>query len=234
MHIVADIVDSWRKYYYTVPLMYLTELITIILGFLYAKKTFIGRLFLSYLLFDFILLNIAEFLEIKSTPKITFTTVTNSLVSLFELVAYYYFFARTLNNMSALKGIKFGFVVYGTLNIVYILTRWASDKTSQNYFLTSIPTFEFLLLIFPCIVYFRQLFIEDSTIDLFDRPSFWITTGVFFFSILSIPYYLTFQLLRLSVHSDRYIFGAFLFFLPFTINFVFLSKAFLCKKPLTI
>jgi hypothetical protein len=229
-----NILKEWRNFYFIPPLMYLVELATIIIAILYVRGTVVGRFFLYYLLFDFLIFNVDEAFVFFSKPEPTFVIVTNTLVGLIELLAYSLFFSHAIVYEKSRKIIKISSIFYFFLAIIYIIIQCLSKEMAENYFFTSIPAFEFFLLLFPCIIYFRQLFVEQKLIDLFNRPSFWITTGVFFYAIISIPFYLTVTLLLNSVHPSWHLFAAFLFYLPFTINFLFLIKAFLCKRPLTI
>ncbi len=92
---------------------------------------------------------------------------------------------------------------------------------------------EFFFLIVPCVFYFAELFSKPSAKSLFQRPSFWITTGIFFYTFISIPYYFIIEYLLKSNYHYYYEFNVIFFAIPYGITFLFLSKAFTLKTELT-
>ena len=130
--------------------------------------------------------------------------------------------------------IKFIIAFYAILILTYLVTKFNFLTERFQYISTIISAFEFLTIVSLGLVFYKGLLQNNSKIKLFERPSFWIVTGIFFFSFLSMPYHLLFSLLVESKHEWRYILAAALFYLPYIMNFVLLIKAFSCKKPLTI
>jgi hypothetical protein len=46
---------------------------------------------------------------------------------------------------------------------------------------------ESLIIIVPCLTYFRELFTGKEPVDLTKQPSFWLVTGIFFYLAAIIP-----------------------------------------------
>lgn len=212
------------------------ELIAIISGLLFARKDKSAIFFLGYLIFDFIIALWAIYIEVFSSCTIAerylFAGFTNSLISLVELLVYFHFFSKILNNRSVIKLLR----IFAVIFIVTLLVATKISFLTDRYFYVTnvIGAIEFLFVIVPCFVFFFELFQNNSTINLYERPSFWIVTGIFSYAVISIPYYLIMRFVA-SNQTNSWPFTYLLFFsIPFTLNFIFLTRAFLCKKTLTI
>lgn len=227
--------------YYTLGIMWLCELVGIIAGLIFLPRQKLSTLFLLYLIFDFSILNTGLYLKYVSTLSTKevnrFVDLSNLIISLLELFVYYYFFLQIFKTDSIRKALKAIFLVF----LITITAFLISDAglLDANYLYTSQPigAIEYIFLLIPCIHFLVILLNTNSKIDLFERPSFWIVSGIFFYSVLSIPYHLIESFLLSNNHQYRHvrkILSAVLFYVPISMNLVFLTKAFLCKKALTI
>lgn len=232
------LVKRWERFYYAEVLMILAELIAIIIGLIYVRKDKAGKWFIFYIAFDFCILMISYYIEF-GPEKITvlkpksFTALTNLTVGLIELLVYYHFFGMVLKSKRlkfALNIIRWLFMI---IVITFAITKFEFLSLRYDYISNILGVLEFILILPFCILYFIQVLDKISELNLAERPSFWIVTGIFFFSAISIPYYLLENFFLKSKFEFRYILSATFYYLPFSINFIFLSKAFLCKKTLT-
>jgi hypothetical protein len=218
--------------------MWLVELIAIIIGIIYVRKQKLGLFFLLYLGFDFLVLNVDIFLIsfLERTDKLTFkfVVVGNSLVSAVEFFIYNYFFYKVIRDKRIRFVLKvtsisfFLFLLIALFNIQFGLP-WRTGYSTK--ILSSIG---FIFLLIPCAAFYYEIMNIKSRISLQDRPSFWITTGIFFYAVISIPYYLVDMYFLKARYEYRVALSIALFIIPFLINFLFLIKAFLCKRSLTI
>jgi hypothetical protein len=230
--------NRWHERYYDEPFMFVCELAAIILGIIYQRKNRIGQFFICYAIIDVSMLIITEYLKYFSTQtnqEFHFSTyIVNSISFLCELLAYYFFFQQVLRNSLIKKTIYLLRVIFVSLALFHLLnlTLFHVQITGKGdtYYLGVI---EFFFLIIPSLFYFMELFTKPSAKGLFQRPSFWITTGIFFYTFVSIPYYFIIQYLDSSKYQFSTELIALLFSLPYGITFLFLSKAFLCKTELT-
>jgi hypothetical protein len=147
---------------------------------------------------------------------------------------YNYFFFKILKNNRIKLILKIGTFLFSLLFLIAILKFDTFQKWEIAYFSKLFSTIGFLLLLVPCICYFLEILKFRSEIDLFQRPTFWITTGIFFFSFISIPYELIDMYFIRAKYEHQKILSVSLFLIPFTLNFLFLTKGFLCRKNLTI
>lgn len=231
------LLTRWSDAFYGEPFLALCELTALIIGLIFIRSYRIGQFLLFYIISDFIILIIDLYLMAFSnntrTEKNTFMGLTNALIAYIELSVYYYFFSKTLNSSRIKVFMKISFYFFTLIMILFLTNIFQFTFTSQRYLSTSIGVVEFILIIPVCLTYYLELF-DNPSINLFQRPSFWITTGIFFYAVLSIPYYLIFDFL----YSIKYLWfiqtSSLFFYIPFGINFLFLTRAFLCKKQLTI
>ena len=214
------------------------ELIAIIIGLLYVRKDKTGTFFLAYLIFDFFVFLCDTYIQTFSpfTKEMTysFINITNTLISLAELLVYFYFFSMVLHNKAVINVMKICAAIFIVIIGIHVTTKYSFLTIRFSYITNLIGTIEFLFLVLPCFAYFYELVQNDSAISLNRRPSFWIVTGIFFYSVISIPYYMLSSYVGQN-QADSWPATYLLFFcIPLSINFIFLTRAFLCKKTLTI
>lgn len=218
--------------------MFFAELTVLIIGLVYVRKEKAGRLFIAYIAFDFFILLIGWYFtvdKIKSWKFISnFFNTTNVLVGYVELLVYFYYFSKLLNGRLIKNILTTLAVLYSLILIIFIIIKFSFITNQYKYFANIISATEFVFLFVPCIYYFLQLFKPNSSIRLPERPSFWIVTGIFFYCFISVPFYIIRRYL-INANPELYgIIGATFFYIPFIVNILFLIKAFLCKKSLTI
>ena len=224
-----------QKRFYIEIIMWIVELMAIILGFLYVRRQILGKLFLIYLIVDFAILHIGFYLQyFIKRPFLTssFINHTNTLISLIELIIYYHYFKIVIENPKTKVLINTLTIVYISVVLLFVTNNFKFISTNFSYLSYLISATGFAFLLFPCVSYFFELMTKNSSESLLEKPSFWIVTGVFFYSIISIPYYLLDNLLNTNRSTYRIMLSAIFFYFPFTLNFLFLIKAFLCRKPL--
>ena len=230
------LIENFSKYYYTPLLMLIVEATALVIAIIYIRKTKIGKVFIFYIAFDFCILIIDCFL--MSYPGISqkfisyFQDTTNTLIAYIELLVYFYFFRKILEGNKIKKNLTRLVVIYSVVIIIFFTTKFGFVTNRYGYIAYITGAIEFIFLLVPCVYYFLHLFKSNSLLRLTDRPSFWIVTGIFFFSLISIPYYLLSRYFFSTQYEFR-LFNAVFYYIPFTANFIFLIKAFSCKKPLT-
>jgi hypothetical protein len=232
-----EIQELHRNYY--LPIVYiLSVIIALILILLFHRRNKFGKLFAAYLTFDFIIFILDEYVANFSTMSgktaDLFVSITNAFISFFELILYIYFFKKILVNKKVKAFISAGQWIFILIFLTYVANLFHAIKfTPWIKFSNLVTATELSLLLIPCFSFYFELLTKDSTEILVQRPTFWISTGVFVFSALSIPYYSLIYYLMKYDHEAFFKIAPVLFFIPLTLNYIFLSIAFLCKKPLT-
>ena len=221
--------------YYGDMIMAFFELIAIITGLIFLRKDKPWLFFITYLILDFLIFLIDNYLKVFNRNNFSFfNNLTNALISYIELLVYYYFFIKVIRNKAVVRTIKILRVIFSIIMVFFITTKFSFLTNRYSYVSLMIGATEFVFLLLPCLSYFFELLKNEPMINLYQRPSFWIVSGIFLYSGISIPYYLTNRFI-FSNQYEYYKIMAFLFFdIPFILNFIFLTRAFLCKKILTI
>lgn len=215
-------------------MLFLSEALALFLVVKTLKKTTLSKAFLTYILVDFCILCIDiyfHFIEYKYSTR--FYAATNTLISVIELNVYYYYFNQILNLGKAKNSIFLISATYSSVAITYIIGQHFDLFTRFSYTAKLLGSIEFILIIPFCYLYYYNLLNIKSNLSIFERPSFWITTGIFTLTSVSIPFYLISSYFSATNNDNIKLFIDLFFKLPLIINFLFISKAFLCNKPLT-
>ncbi len=218
--------------------MFFIELTTLIIGLIYVRKDKIGRFFIAYLAFDLSILlahwYLITCLSISPEFGSYFRSTTNTIIAYVELLVYFYFFKKIFHGENIKKVLTGLSILYTIIISIFIITKFSFISSRYNFIALINGAIEFVFLLVPCIYYFLQLLKTNSPIKLSERPTFWIVIGIFFFSLISVPYYLLNNYIIKGQFEFRNVLIAVLYYMPLISNFLFLIKAFLCKKPLTI
>ena|SRR5688572_10457333 len=229
------------KYYYGEWILAFVEIVVIFLLIKskHGQNRLINNLFIFYLSFDLFLLLVMCFLPYIDYISWPFfyrlQNILNTCITFIELSIYYYYFLILLGKKYAASLILL-YSIFSLLMIVYLSTNFSFLSDRLRYVSNSISVTEFIFILPYCFIYFYKILHENSDLTVFSRPSFWITTGIFYFSLVSIPYYLMYSYFTSLPASFQLktLFVLLFYFLPFIINILFIGKAVLCRKSLTI
>lgn len=230
----------WKEFadrFYTQPILAAIELIAIVIGTLYCWKDKTGKLFVLFIAFDLIIQIIdSSFVgnkKISNATTLLFTNSTNTLIAIFEINLYYFFFNSILASQKIKKLMFIISMIYTIIGLLHIslMIQFANFRRNQLSF--SLYSLEFALILPLVILYFFQLIKTNCQTHLFSRPSFWISVGIFFQCIISIPCYLLISYLLKQKTVYMPIIEASLYYTPLIINTLCIIKAFLCKRTLT-
>lgn len=109
--------------------------------------------------------------------------------------------------------------------LIYLLYMWIY---ADSFFGTSSKIFlvQNLFLLVPTLLYFLQIFQITPRIQLSNTPEFWIAIGCLFYFSCTIPLFL---LESLKSIYDFYFLSS-INYLAYSVLFIFISRAFMCKK----
>ena len=227
---------DWSKTYYTEPVLAIFSFTAIILGLKNYRKEKIYTFFIVYSISCFFFLLISDVL--RATLPLNDRTIIietgNTLFEFIELSVFYYFFLQIINSNVVRLLMKFSFITF-LIFVILFLVKITDQNLSKNQIIeysTLIGSLKFFLFLIPIFTYFFELFNKDPVNDIFHSPSLWLTSGLFLYCLLTLPFLLISDSL---ITTDK-----FLYFLMFSIHFLSLSflfltiiKAFTCRKPIT-
>ncbi len=233
------VLEIWGRNFYAEPIWFFFMLIAIFIGLKFYRKEKTYFYFILYTISGLILfpslLVIIGSNKFNSRQKTLFIETFNTIYSIIEIFTFYYYYYYIIKTKSILLLMKFCFLIVILLSIVFFLKLGDSEVlTSElNSFSFLINSTEFFFLLLPCLVYFYESFnLKINFIKpLKEIPSFWVSTGLFFYITVSLPLLLIGNnLISYNLNIFDIMFS--LHYLSLSILFICLSKAFSCKTPL--
>jgi hypothetical protein len=232
------LLKSLERLYYVDVLWLICAIIALIVCVKYFQRNMLSGIFIIYITCC-ILLTLADSLVLLSYSGIQKVRVfeTNNIVfSAIEYGCFSYFF------INKFKKNILSFLVYSSQAIILVLlirfisianaptvTKEIIRTTSYSF-----NTIEFLFLLILCLVYFYNLFVSEyqKEVSLIKSPSFWIISGLFFYTCVSYPFLITGYF---DINSSiKFIFALAVFhYVAISILLLCIAKAFSCKKLLT-
>ena len=229
--------SRWKQGYYAQPFYIICEMVAFIIAMIFVRRYRIGIFFIIYIAFDFLILLLDIYVQYFSTStksqKAFLIGCTNAMIYMVEISVYYYYFFYTLNSIQIKRYIIAAYVLFSAFFLTFVMISLGIIDLSAGRISDFLGGSEFILIIPVCFAYYLELF-NSPVVKLFQRPSFWITTGIFFFAVVSLPYYLLNEFISIEHHPYFRKISPLLFDLPFGLNFLFLTRGFLCKRQLTI
>lgn len=183
----------------------------------YFKFFYIQPLISLFLSFNTILNRIYNLYSDKTSYLL------QSLLIALDFLFWAIFFIKILEQPLNKKSIKTFFVA---AIVISLLSYSFNDLSKSN--LHSVAIFNIFKSIF-CILYYHQLFKNSPVENLRQEPLFWIITGLFFYSCVSIPFYALNDYLR---HNTPTIINTNIFAISnilIIIMHAFFIKAYLCQ-----
>jgi hypothetical protein len=232
------VLDSWAQTFYTRPALVLILIIALFISIKNRKKYTLLKFFPIYiasLITDYLSADLYFVLfSLESRKKvIRFDRFTDYFFTLIELLIFANFFIKLIQNSTRKNIIKIVTALFFLFFIYRIMTDSAVFRTISYKTLNTIYTIEAVILIFFCLLYFYELFKQLPTLNLLNEPSFWISTGLFFFMSCTLPYSLLENYLRKNYFDLEVEFYS-IFYMFYSLMFIMIIKAYLCRPAKTI
>lgn len=128
------------------------------------------------------------------------SSIYYSIQNIFELIDITFwglFFLRLLKGTKSYKHTKNIFLLFLFTGTLFMFITNISKVNFQAYAICNLGKCLF------CILYFNNLFKDNPKLNLKSEPSFWIVTGLFFYSAITLPEYAIYDYLRKNL--DRLI-----------------------------
>lgn len=230
--------SRWQLTFFLEPFVPICQIIALIASIHYYRKgEILFDLFIFYIVCSLILIITPTLIFFNSSinKQVRGIEIFNVIFSLIELLIFYTYFVKILE-AKTIRVIMLSLIfVYLFFFISFFIKIFTTNI--DIYKLTAISTYVTAIglsvMIIPCLIYYIELFKRPPIKNLFASPSFFIVTGIFFYCVIIIPFFLISENLRLEHTQIFRIIFAFHYF-TFATFFLMLTKAFSCKMPLTI
>jgi len=233
--------DVWAKLYYTELIWLICSAIALLVGIRNYRKEMTYQLLLIYTVSS-IWENIGQRIvkhsfSLEGINSTAYVESTNTFFSLVEITTFAYIFKKLLKTKLFKITIEVIWLIFSAL-CVYFLYKIFEGHLPQNeiknysFILNSI---EFFILLFLCLPFFYQLLVREFTqvVPISKSPAFWITSGLFFYCIVSLPILLIGDKL-FTTNYDLLLIVVSIHFASNSLLFLCIAKAFSCKTTLTI
>jgi len=108
-----------------------------------------------------------------------------NLFTPFELFIFSYFLFQVIQSPLIKKIVIMLICLFALFFVQYSVQKGLGDSNDIAVVLESV------IIIIPCLTYFRELFARDEPVNLVREPCFWMVTGIFFYLATIIPLYMT-------------------------------------------
>jgi len=232
------ILDASKDVYYTDLLLILCILVTVTRFLFLLSRDKYSKLFLFYCIAA-LLLNIRYYLALfplfKDYSGIAFNEGANTIFAVIEYIVFYYYFSAIITSGFIKKVMKL-FYVLVILAMLFFFFEAAWIKVDEyrlykiaNYIISS----ELFVLAMLCFAYYLEIFRKKNLENVSQSPAFLITTSLLFYTIIVIPFFVLVGKGFSAANKDLYYIMFALHFISFCFLFLAITKASLCKKPLT-
>ncbi len=203
-------------------LLLLVTLVALVFSVRYYQRYRHLRVFAFYI-FISLLIDIADIWKLTSSglnqETNTILRIFDNVFLVFEFLVFSLFILYCVRGRSRKLTVKI--IIFLFLGLVFLISAVINSNFVLS-FKTAIA--ESILLVFPCLIYYYELFITVTNRPLNSDPSFWVITGIFFLNACSIPLLLIFRLLGSFSHI------AFtLNYVLYCILFILLIRAYCCR-----
>jgi len=114
------------------------------------------------------------------------TFLTYNLYTPFELFIFAWFLSRIIYSPQIKRLLILLLMLFCLFFIIYSL----KSDIGKNINVIAI-ILESVIIIIPCLTWYRELFARSEPVNLFLEPAFWLVTGIFFYLTTIIPYLVT-------------------------------------------
>lgn len=225
---------SFAQQFYSDIILQCAVLATIVVSIKHKKKFRILKYFPIYAASFLIGLIFNRLCTTNHVPNMLFpvSTYLDYFLTLLELMIFSHFYYQLVKSHS----LKTFIILSNSLFVLFFILMGVSDKNFYSKGISEstqsiVYTVEGIILLILCLFYFYELFKKLAVVNLKNEPVFWVSTGLLFFVACTLPYSL------LENYMDRYYpnfsFMLYsLFYLFYTILFIMIIRAYLCKAGL--
>jgi hypothetical protein len=230
--------SSWETNLYTDFLVLACLAIALIIGIIHWQRSKIYYLFIAYIIAAIVLLTCCDiirfFLPLDSKESAIFIETCNVAFAVIEMSIYTLLFGKILRSSPIRKIMSIILLCFCVIVFVFFLKEFDGtlNQLQVSLYSNMIISIELIYLCIICIVYYYEMVKQSPTSDILATPSFWITSGLFFYCLVISSFLIISTSLKPNYKAIHIIFFA-VHYVSFGALFLAISKAFLCRKPLT-
>ncbi len=236
---MESLLEIWEKSFYTEPLLLLVLCSALIISIQKRKKHKMLNqipIYIVSLLIVFIsgaAYNVSLDAKYHSTFFLGLCDYIDYSFTFVEMVIFSLFYYQMIQSLIVKRLIIFSNVIFVPF-FLYMLSKdqkfyHAISENTQS----KVYTVEGMILLMVCLFYFIEMFKKPSYLNLKNEPAFWISTGVLYFFACTLPY----SILEIHIRKNfpDFILSSYgIFYIFYTLLFLMIIRAYLCKPEKTI
>lgn len=230
--------EHWKAIYFAAPFVILCQVTALFAYIKYWKKEKIYSLFLLYIISGLILFILSPIILYHFKGDLRRRTIlTESLNISFAFVefsVFCYFLRSILKSVFVLHVIKFCSALFliGILFFIFKMTNPQSSNAEIRIITDRVIFTELTTIGLLTLIYFFELFRPSSYTDLVKSPSFWIIVFSLLYTLVIPPILFLSEIIKIEDFDTLRLFFS-LHYFSFGLVFIGITKALLCKRPLT-
>jgi hypothetical protein len=234
-----SIIQLWQNVFYTIFFTLFCIVIALVSAIRFSQKEKLSYLFLIYIISAGLLFTSCELiglaiLDLRGRRVSIFFETANLCFAFIEYIVFYNFFLSILKSKITKKIMGLFSIFFAIVIILFISKEfdYTFSRSEIYHYSDMVVSSELLFLGILCIVYYSELLKAKPVTNLPQSPSFWIVSGLFFYCLLITPFFMISENLHNEYKQVYNVFYA-AHYISFGLLFLALTKAFLCKRPLT-
>ncbi len=221
---MKPILDFFAESYYTIPILMVCQIIASLVGYHHKNKFVELKYFHLYpiasLTQGIFSLTTLGFMDKNLESKCSEASV---VVFVFLEVLLFYSFLSNVIKIHSLK------LILRALFLAFLLYSIAVFAFTDTFFNSGMIIMGEACMIIPSVcLYFVQLFRLPATFNIFEQPAFWINIGILFLFSCTLPSVVLMFSVDAHILSDSFYF--FINFMGYSVLFLFVARAYLCRK----
>ena len=195
--IIEKLISHWRMYYFSELLLMITCVLCIRSALKWRQKDRLRVLLLTYFMAGgalfFLTCPLDLFKVFTVSTRLACIEICNTLFELVEFIVFYHFFNFCLCSKNARTLLKLFLIVLVPLIVSFLLWVICSSPRQGSIVKVSgtLNALESAFLCIICLAYFYQLITQKGQRPIVERESFHIFLAIFFYAVLTIPFFIT-------------------------------------------
>jgi hypothetical protein len=237
--IIHKVIATWKVDYFTVPYILLCNLTALFFFQIFYKKDKINSLLYIYIVSSLLLFTYGTLQSIRYFGNAFQNhTIFESVNVLFQMLEYgillkiLYSVVKNQKRKKILVLSSFLFL-FGLFFFFYVLCSSPHNILEIRSSSNIISAISFTSFLLGCLLYYFDLFDDKCGESLLKRPAFWIVTGIFFYSLYSLPFVIVTETFR-SINKNYLNLAITMHYFLFGTNSLMFAIAFKWRSLITI
>lgn len=237
--IFSYLLKQWEFSFFAQPLIILCQILALVISIRNQNREYKSTYFVPYIISGLILFGasdlVAFYFDLSKINNKLNIEICNTIFMCFEFITFALFFKKILRTNLLNKIISIFFILLITTTLIFYF-QFSHNKHAIEKLISQLNSITFIELTFIgilCLVYFFELFKFFEQENLLQKPSFWIVSSLIFYTLILPIIFIGIQFIK-GENNNIYRILVSLHYISLCFVYLGITKAILCKRPLTI